>query len=58
MFGVQTEQPGSVDVPGTTRSGDVTIRHLRDTQEDSVYAATIMVDAFEGKMGYAVGKEK
>ena len=38
--------------------GGVTIRTLRDDQEDAEFAARLLVDAFRGKFVHAVGENK
>ena len=38
--------------------GGVTVRTLRDEQEDAEFAARLLVDAFRGKFVHAVGENK
>ena len=59
---VYTQQPAGFGdrfgaTPGAGAPG-ITVRPLRDTQEDADFAGRLVVDAFRGKIVYAAGERK
>ncbi|XP_062612856.1 uncharacterized protein LOC134274599 isoform X1 [Saccostrea cucullata] len=60
MAAVTTQQPQASDQSGPDsvllKSGPVTIRRLRNSEEDFKFFARVLVEAFEGKFVYATSK--
>ena len=54
-----TKQPASLtNAPGSIPVNGVTVRKLRDTQQDAEFAARLQVEAFRNKLAHVVGTHK
>ena len=54
-----TKQPASLaDAPGSIPVNGVTVRKLRDTQQDAEFAARLQIEAFRNKFAHVVGTHK
>ncbi|XP_061169434.1 uncharacterized protein LOC133178745 [Saccostrea echinata] len=57
MASVTTQQPQATDTNSVVlKSGPVTVRHLKNSEDDFKFFAKVLVEAFEGKFVYATSK--